>query len=177
MAEKIGVYIDESSVAPLLSAEELVAFVKAKCAGACPIVKSHKRLSSPDGVAMIKADVESGEIDAVMLAGTSPRVDWEVFDFGDKVIVDRVNLREFVTLSYKNPDGSAPVAGQPVPRELTSMVQDYLRMGVVKLQKMAKPNPEIPETNKTILVLGGGWTGINAALAAAGAGYSVVLVD
>ncbi len=177
MAEKIGVYIDESSVAPLLSAEELVAFVKAKCAGACPIVKSHKRLSSPDGVAMIKADVESGEIDAVMLAGTSPRVDWEVFDFGDKVIVDRVNLREFVTLSYKNPDGSAPVAGQPVPRELTSMVQDYLRMGVVKLQKMAMPNPEIPETNKTILVLGGGWTGINAALAAAGAGYSVVLVE
>ncbi|KHK02698.1 hydrogenase iron-sulfur subunit [Desulfovibrio sp. TomC] len=177
MAEKIGVYIDESSVAPLLSAEELVAYVKAKCAGACPIVKSHKRLSSPEGVAMIKADVDSGALDAVMLAGTSPRVDWEVFDFGDKIIVDRVNLREFVTLGYKNPDGSAPVPGQPVPDELNSMVHDYLRMGVVKLQKMGMPNPEVPETNKTILVLGGGWTGINAALSAAGAGYEVILVE
>jgi len=177
MAEKIGVYIDESSVAPLLSAEELVAFVKEKCGGACPIVKSHKRLSSPAGLAMIKADADAGEIDAVLLCGTSPRVDWEVFDFGDKVVVERVNLREFAVLSYKNPDGSAPVAGEPIPAELNSLVRDYLRMGVVKLQKMGKPNPEVPETNKTILVLGGGWTGINAALAAAGAGYSVVLVE
>ena len=177
MAEKIGVYIDESSVAPLLSAEELVAFVKEKCGGACPIVKSHKRLSSPAGVAMIKADVDSGEIEAVLICGTSPRVDWDVFEFGDKVLVDRVNLREFVVLSYKNPDGSAPAAGAPVPAELNSLVRDYLRMGVVKLQKMAKPNPELPETNKTILVLGGGWTGLNAALAAAGAGYEVVVVE
>ncbi len=177
MAEKIGVYIDESSVAPLLNAEELVAFVKEKCGGACPIVKSHKRLSSPDGVAMIKADVDGGEIDAVLLCGTSPRVDWDVFDFGGKVLVERVNLREFVVLSYKNPDGTAPVPGQPAPRELASLVRDYLRMGVVKLQKMAAPTPEQIETNKTILVLGGGWTGLNAALSAAGAGYDVVLVE
>ena len=177
MAEKIGVYIDESSVAPLLNAEELAAYVKEKCGGACPIVKAHKRLSSPDGVAMIKADVDGGEIDAVLICGTSPRVDWDVFTFGDKVLVDRVNLREFVTLSYKNPDGSSVAAGGPIPAELLSMVQDYLRMGVVKMQKMSRPNPELPETNKTILVLGGGFTGLNAALAAAGAGAEVILVE
>lgn len=177
MAEKIGVYIDESSVAPLLNAEELVAFVKEKCGGACPIVKSHKRLSSADGVAMIKADVDAGEIDAVMICGTSPRVDWDVFTFGDKVLVDRVNLREFVTLAYKNPDGSAVAPGAPVPMELDSMVHDYLRMGVVKLQKMNKPNPEVPETVKTVLVLGGGFTGLNAALSAAAAGASVIVVE
>ncbi len=177
MAEKIGVYIDESSVAPLLNAEELAAYVKEKCGGACPIVKAHKRLSSPDGVAMIKADVDAGELDAVLICGTSPRVDWDVFTFGDKVLVDRVNLREFVTLSYKNPDGSSVAAGGPIPAELRSMVQDYLRMGVVKMQKMNRPNPELPETNRTILVLGGGFTGMNAALAAAGAGAEVILVE
>jgi quinone-modifying oxidoreductase subunit QmoB len=42
---------------------------------------------------------------------------------------------------------------------------------------MSKPNPELPETNKTILVLGGGFTGLNAALAAAGAGAEVVIVE
>ena len=177
MAEKIGVYIDESSVAPLLNAEELVAFVKEKCGGACPIVKSHKRLSSEAGLAMIKADVAAGEIDAVLICGTSPRVDWEVFDFGDKVLVDRVNLREFAVLSYKNPNGSAMVAGTAVPEELASLVHDYLRMGVVKMQKMNAPHPELPETNKTILVLGGGWTGIHAALSAAAAGYEVILIE
>jgi quinone-modifying oxidoreductase subunit QmoB len=177
MAEKIGVYIDESSVAPLLAAEELVSFVKEKCGGACPIVTSHKRLSSPAGLDLIKADVASGAIDAVLICGTSPRMDWDVFQFGDGVLVERVNLREFAVLSYKNPDGTAPVPGQPAPRELHSLVQDYLRMGVVKLQKMSAPHPELPETVKTILVLGGGYAGINAALAAASAGYEVVLVE
>ena len=48
---------------------------------------------------------------------------------------------------------------------------------MVKLRKMQAPHPELPETIKTILVLGGGWTGCNAALAAATAGYQVVLVE
>ena len=128
MAEKIGVYIDETSVAPLLSAEELVSFVKEKCGGACPIVTAHKRLSSPAGLEMIKADVASGAIDAVLVCGTSPRVDWDVFQF-DGVLVERVNLREFAVLSYKNPDGSLPVAGQPVPEELQSIVHGHRRNG------------------------------------------------
>jgi len=177
MAEKIGVYIDASSIAPLLRAEDLVAFVRETCGGACPIVKSHQRLSSPAGLEMIRADVASGAIDAVLVCGTSPRVDWDLFDFGDTVLVDRVNLREFAVLSYKNPDGSAATPGQDPPPELVSLVRDYLRMGVVKLQKMKAPHPELPETVRTILVLGGGWAGIHAALAAAKAGYAVVLVE
>ncbi len=176
MAEKIGVYIDESCVAPLLKPEELVAFVQGKFGEACPVVKSHKRLSSPDGLAMIKADVDSGALDAVLLCGTSPRVDWDVFTFGDKVLVERVSLRELVTLSYENPDGSAP-AGGDTPPEMLSLAHDYLAMGVVKLQKMKRPNPELPDSVRTVMVLGGGFTGLNAALAAAAAGADVILVE
>ena len=177
MAEKIGVYIDESSVAPHLDAGELAAFVKEKLAGTCPVVKTHKRLSSPAAVADIKADVDAGAVDAVLICGTSPRVDWEIFDFGDKVLVDRVNLREFGVLAYKNPDGTVPAKGEPAPDLLKMVARDYLKMGVMKLAKMKAPDPEIAETVKTILVIGGGWTGLNAALSAAKGGYPVILVE
>jgi quinone-modifying oxidoreductase subunit QmoB len=177
MAEKIGVYIDESSIAPHLDAGELAAFVKEKLGGACPVIKTHKRLSSPAAVADIKADVEAGSIDAVLLCGTSPRVDWEVFDFGDKVLVDRVNLREFGVLAYKNPDGSTLAKGEAAPDLLKMLARDYVKMGVMKLTKMKAPDPEMIESVKTILVIGGGFTGLNAALSAVKGGFDVVLLE
>ncbi len=177
MAEKIGVYIDESSIAPFVDAGAVAAFVKEKLGGTCPVVKTHKRLAGEDGVAMIKADVESGALDAVLICGSSPRVDWDVYAFGDKVLVERVNLREQAVLSYRNPDGSKPQAGGETPVELKKLVQDYVKMGVMKLTKMKAPTPEAVEPYTTIMVLGGGWTGLNAALSAAKGGYDVVLVE
>lgn len=177
MAEKIGVYIDESCIAPFIDAGEIAAFVTEKLGGTCPVVKTHKRLASDDGVAMIQADVDSGALDAVLICGSSPRVDWDVYKFGEKVLVDRVNLREQAVLSYKNPDGTKAVIGEKAPAELTMMVKDYVKMGVMKLTKMKTPSPETIEPYQTIMVLGGGWTGLNAALAAAKGGHEVVLVE
>jgi quinone-modifying oxidoreductase subunit QmoB len=176
MAEKIGVYIDQSGVGPLLNAEELAEFVKNKFGGATPVVKTHPRLASDDGRALIKADVDAGGLDGVLVCGSSPRVDWDIFDFPG-VLVERVNLREQCAMCYQNPDGSLPAAGGPLPKDLKGMAEDYLKMGVVKLQKMKAPTPDIPETTKRILVLGGGWTGLTSALNAAAAGYDVLLVE
>ena len=47
----------------------------------------------------------------------------------------------------------------------------------MKLSKSRIPAPEVPETHKTILVLGGGFTGLTAALEAAKLGKDVVLVE
>jgi quinone-modifying oxidoreductase subunit QmoB len=128
-------------------------------------------------VADIKADLEAGAVEAVLICGTSPRVDWDVFDFGDKVLVDRVNLREFGVLAYKNPDGTVPAKGEPAPDLLKMVARDYIKMGVMKLAKMKAPVPETIEAVKTVLVIGGGWTGLNAALSAAKGGYAVILVE
>ena len=126
--------IDESSIAPFVDAGVVAAFVKEKLGGTCPVVKTHKRLASEDGVALIKADVDSGELDAVLICGSSPRVDWDVYSFGDKVLVERVNLREQAVLSYKNPDGTKPAGGEEAPEELKLLVKDYVKMGVMKLR-------------------------------------------
>ena len=58
------------------------------------------------------------------------------------------------------------------------MVEDYIRMGLAKLEFTNIPTPFIPEKSYSdILVVGGGITGLTSAIAAANAGYSVSLVE
>ena len=168
MAEKIGVYFDESAVGPYLDIEALVEFVGNRWSAECPVVKTHPVLPGEEGRAMIKADIDAGAIDGVLICGSSPRCDWEAFDFGPAITVERVNLREQVGMCI--PAGT--------DEELKKgMAIDYINMGVIKLQKSRLPQTEDVETVKTVMVVGGGWTGLHAALHAAGAGYDVLLVE
>ena len=176
-AEKIGVYFDKASIGPLLDLDALAEFTKNTFGTLTPVVTIHDRLNTEEGRKAIQADLESGAIDAVCVCGTSPRVDWDVFDFGTGVLVDRVNLREQVAMCYRNADGTAPEAGQPMPEDLKLMAQDYIKMGVTKLTKMGTPEPEEFSSVHTVLVIGGGWTGLSAALNAAALGKDVVLVE
>jgi quinone-modifying oxidoreductase subunit QmoB len=69
---------------------------------------------------------------------------------------------------------------QPPGEEDTQMLaEDLLRMYITKVQKMALLEPFQPDEviNKTVLVVGGGITGMTAALGSADAGYDVRLVE
>jgi quinone-modifying oxidoreductase subunit QmoB len=56
--------------------------------------------------------------------------------------------------------------------------EDYIRMGMIRLEKVKLPTPYKPESfSKKILVLGGGVTGMAAALDAAKTGYDVTIVE
>ncbi len=125
--------------------------------------KVHESLCSKAGVDMIKSDINAG-YNTLVIAACSPRVNWDVFNF-EGCIVERVNLREGVVWSHDPGE------------ETQSLAQDYLKMGIVKAQKTDIPEPYLEETSKTILVIGGGITGMTAALEAADAGYDVVLVE
>ena len=101
------------------------------------------------------------------MAGVSPRR-YEEGSFPEGVIVEKVALLEHVVWS------------QPAGEEDTQMLaEDYLRMYIAKVQKMEIPEPFQPEepVSKGILVVGGGITGLTAALEAAEAGYDVTLVE
>ena len=177
MPEKIGVYFDESAIKPLLNAQELAEFVSGKFGGVAPVVKTHPVLNSESGRKMIQEDIDAGNIDGVVVCGTSPRVDWDVYDFGPEILVERVNLRELCVMCYQNPDGTAPALDQPAPALMVGMAKDYVKMGVTKLVKTRKPEPEDIEITDTIMVLGGGWTGLTAAKFAAQSGKDVILVE
>ena len=134
--------------------------------GACEaqLCSTHACLCGDEGVECLKKDIQEGA-NTLVIAACSPRFNTDTFTF-DGVQTERVNLREMVVWSH------------PANDEDTQMLaEDYLRMGVVRAQKASLPEPFETEVDKTILVVGGGQSGMTSALEAARAGYEVVLVE
>ncbi len=132
-----------------------------------PICKNHPNLCSKEGVEIIKKDITDEGVNKIIIAACSLRVMYDVFDFAN-CVVDRVNIREQVVWSQK-----------PGEEDTQMMAEDYLRMGIAKINVMELPEPFKPEEeiSKDILVVGGGLTGLTSALEAAKAGYHTILVE
>lgn len=124
----------------------------------------HPFLCGEAGVEMLRQDVAGGA-GRVLIAACSGRVYADRFDFGNGVLVERTALREAAWVSTPN------------DADTQLLAEDYLKMGIVKLQKCGKPEPYIRDMDEKILVIGGGIAGMTAALAAANAGRGVLLVE
>ncbi len=137
--------------------------------GKAKFAKSHDFLCSAEGVAMIQADIDSGETNHVILGACSRRAKVEAFNF-QNVTVSRANLREGVI--WIRPDNDEA-------NETTQeMADDYIRMACAesKFQKLPQGSGE-QKLNKNILVVGGGISGMTAAIEASAAGYPATLVE
>lgn len=163
MAKKIGVYICEGcKIGESLNIDNLT-----KADRSASICKTHPFLCNEDGIETINNDINTQGIDSVVIAGCSGRVNQDIFCFGETIIVERVNLREQVIWCQESNN-----------EDTQMMSEDYLKMGIVKAQKMELPTPYLIEnSNKSIMVVGGGITGLTSAIEAANAGYEVVLVE
>ncbi|MEK7817159.1 MAG: FAD-dependent oxidoreductase [Actinomycetota bacterium] len=124
-------------------------------------------LCGDEGVDVIKDDLNKDGVNIIVIAACSQRVHTDRFDFDPlKFVTERVNLREQVVWS------------QPANDEDTQMLaEDNLRMGIVRAEKSLPPEPNIQELVKTVLVIGGGVTGMTAALETAATGNEVILVE
>jgi quinone-modifying oxidoreductase subunit QmoB len=140
----------------------------AKKEGKLQEVKQHEMLCSQAGVQLIKDDI-SGGATHVMIAACSRRAKVEAFSFPE-VAMTRANLREGVI--WARPEGDEH---QETTQEIAD---DYIRMASFELKFFNVPKPsEEQGLNRAILVVGGGVTGMNAALEAAAAGYDVHIVE
>ncbi|MEK7813962.1 MAG: FAD-dependent oxidoreductase, partial [Candidatus Desantisbacteria bacterium] len=166
MDKKLGVYIcGGCGIGDSLDIGKLSKVATSGCK--VPVCKTHACLCADEGIEFIKNDCEAEAVTTIIICACSRRIHQDIFDFGDKV-VERVNLREHVVWS------------QPANHEDTMMMaEDYLRMGIVKAQKSQALDPYKPaeEINRVVLVVGGGVTGMTAAIEAAKAGSAVVLVE
>ncbi len=166
MEKKFGVYICQGcSIGESIDIEKLSKQAAKDTKLPAEIVKTHPVLCSPEGIGLMKNDIKQG-INTLTIAACSPRVKYEEFDFPG-TITERVNLRELVAW------------GQPPKTDDTQMMAtDYVRMGIIRTQKGDLPEPNIlQDLSKAILVIGGGISGLTAALEAANSGYKVVLVE
>lgn len=156
--EKVGVFICTGCGIEKLDIEKLKAVSQEFGIEA----KIHPFLCSAEGLEFIKKDLPN--LDALVIAACSPRVKTAVFCFDGKY-VERVNLREGVVWSHE------------MNVHTQELAEDYLRIGIVKAQKAEKPEPYRQEISKDILVVGGGVSGLTAAIEIAKAGYRALIVE
>ena len=163
--EKTGVYLCGGcgiGAAVDLDALEKVATVEFKA----PLCKRDDHLCGEKALKTIAADIKSGDVETAVIAACSPRVMSEKFDF-DGAQVIRANLREQVVWCH------------PANDEDTQMLaNDQIRMALTQATKISPPAPWIEgDFSDTVLVVGGGFVGMTAALESSKAGHKVVLVE
>ena len=131
-----------------------------------PVVKTHPFLCSEEGVRMLKADQSGEGVTKFVLGACSPRYHRDTFDLGTETIVARAPLREYA--SWSHPHGE---------EDTQMLAADYLRMHISSVKKQAPAQPFQQATDKTLLVIGGGVSGMTAAVESARAGYRVLLIE
>ncbi len=163
--KKPGVYLCKGcGIGDALSMDELEQVVTGELK--ISVCRQIEAACSTEGLARIKADVDAGEVSQPIIAACSPRVMVEEFEqVGGQVI--RANIREQVVWS------------QPPNEEDTQMMAaDYIRMAAARAANINVPEPHGEgATSMKMLVVGGGVTGLTAALEAARTGVEVVLVE
>ena len=166
MDNNLGIYICSGcDIGKSLNVERLVN--TAKDSNKPVVCMSHEFLCGPEGVNLIKNDISEKKINKLVIAACSMRAKQDVFNFDPLTIhTERVNLREHVIWISPPNDNNTQL-----------LAEDYINMGAVRAKKSAFPEPLIQDLNKTVLVVGGGVTGLNAAINSAKAGYEVVLVE
>ncbi|HBV99039.1 MAG: heterodisulfide reductase subunit A [Peptococcaceae bacterium BICA1-7] len=166
MAKKIGVYI--CSGCGIGDALDIDALAKvATKEYKVPVCQKNAFFCGKEGVEVIKKDIAENEVTYVVIAGCSGRVNYDVFNFGPSVVLERVNLRERVVWTQ-----------EPDDEDTQMMAEDYLRITLAKLKNLELPEAYVIENcNKRVMVVGGGLAGMTSAVEVAKAGYEVVLVE
>jgi len=137
--------------------------------GKMAVVKNHPFLCNAEGVQMIKDDIANDGVTHLCIAACSRRAKSEAFSFPNAAM-SRANLREGVLWVVAE--------GAEHDEVRQEMAEDYVRMGCAEVKKMKVPEGKVKEaSSKRILVVGGGMSGMTAALASAEAGYDVVVVE
>lgn len=133
------------------------------------VVKEHDFLCSAEGIKLIQDDIDNEGVNHVAICACSRRAKTDAFRF-ENVAVSRGNIREGVV--WVRPDTDEA-------RETTQeMADDYVRMAVFEVKTMTPPvSSGEAQRVANILVVGGGITGMTAAIESSKAGYKSSIVE
>ena len=127
---------------------------------------------SEAGRAEIAQDVADGYNTIAIAAGPKGEA-YEGYNFPD-CLVEWIDLVSLVMLPVP-PDEENE---DPEENDVQMAAGDYIRLALTKLDKMELPEPFILDAPaKKILIVGGGVSGLSAAVEAAAAGYESILVE
>ncbi|MGQ9720769.1 MAG: 4Fe-4S binding protein [Candidatus Jordarchaeum sp.] len=169
---RIGCYICHCglNIAGVINVEK-VAEATGKLPGVV-ISKHYVYMCSEPGQEMIKKDIKDHNLNRVVVASCSPQMHEPTFrsvveEAGvNRYLFEMANLREQCSWAHSNN-----------PVKATEKAKDILRMAVAKARLLQPLEKREVQVKPTTLVVGGGITGIQAALELANRGFSTYLVE
>ncbi len=164
--DKIGVVLCTGcGIGDAIDVDEVLSAAKER---GCACTLTHECLCAPEGLDAIQAAVSENALNGVMVAACSERVKTEEFATltADGTVMFRTAIRDHCTWPHE--------AGH---EDTTMLAQDLVRMGMARIEGMKAFSALEKEISDTVLVVGSGRAGLDAATAAAGLGHPVVLVE
>jgi heterodisulfide reductase subunit A len=169
---KIGVYVCHCglNIAGTVDVEKVTEY--SKKLPNVSVVRDYKYMCSDPGQRMIQDDIKTHKLDRVVIATCSPRMHEETFRKAaakaglNPYLVEIVNLREHVSWPHVHE-----------PEKATEKAKALVRMGVARARHLESLKKRKVSVEKSVLVVGGGIAGIQAALDLADAGFRVYLVE
>lgn len=169
---RIGVYICHCglNIAGIVNTEEVAAY-----SATLPnvvVAKHYTYVCSEPGQKMIKEDIRQNRLDRIVIASCSPKMHEETFrqtiaEAGlNPYLLEMVNLREQCSWCHSEK-----------PEEATEKAKDLVKIGVARANLLEPLYKQKVKAEKSVLVVGGGIAGIQAALDLANIGFKVHLVE
>ncbi|MEW6275233.1 MAG: FAD-dependent oxidoreductase, partial [Bacillota bacterium] len=127
---------------------------------------------SQDSITQIKSAILEHNLNRVVVASCTPRTHAPLFqsvmrETGlNPYLYEHVNIREHSSWVHRN-----------YPEAATAKARELIKMAVAKVKLLSPITPSASAVNPGALVVGGGAAGLTAALALAGQGFKVTLVE
>jgi heterodisulfide reductase subunit A len=171
MKQNIGVYICHcgTNIAATVDCQELSSF--ASTLPGVKVARDYRYLCSDPGQDLIKKDIRELSIDRVVVAACSPRMHEMTFRNAiaseglNPYFLNIANIREQCSWVHKD------------RKEATEKAKQLLRAAVARVLCQEGLTPRKVEIKPSVLVVGAGIAGIQAALTIANEGTKVYLVE
>jgi heterodisulfide reductase subunit A len=169
---RVGVYVCHCglNIAGVVDVEKVTEY--ARTLPDVAIAKHYSYLCSGPGQRMIQEDIRQDRLDRIVIASCSPRMHEETFraavvEVGlNPYLLEMVNLREQCSWCHSD-----------APEKATEKAKELVKMNVARVKLLEPLTKPKMKAEKSILVVGGGIAGIQAALDLADLGFAVCLVE
>jgi quinone-modifying oxidoreductase subunit QmoB len=136
----------------------------------CACTLAHESFCDAEGLEAIKAAISENDLDGILVAACSERVKTSEFNSltVDGPAMFRTAIREYCAWPLKEAEED---------EDKTLCAKDMVQMGLARLDGVKAIEPLTEEVSDTVMVVGSGRAGLEAALTAVGLGHPVVLVE
>lgn len=136
------------------------------------LVKDLQFMCSDSGQDSIAEDIKAHDLDHILVAACSPKLHEPTF----RRVLQKAGLNKYM-LEMVNIREQCSWVHMAEPQLATQKAFDLIRMGLARLKLLDPLQIKTVTANKSVLIIGGGVAGIEAALTLADSGYHVHMVE